>query len=96
MKPPKIIRPTKLTLALPEDVRAKLDLHLFSTVEGRVPFGSYQRFFVERIQEFFQPKREPTWEDVKAWYDEHLGSESTLPQLDTLEEWEEFRKKRFR
>lgn len=53
MKPPKIIRPTKLTLALPEDIRAKLDLHLFSEVERRVPMGAYQRFFVERIQDFF-------------------------------------------
>lgn len=55
MKRPKIIRPTKLTMALPEDVRAKLDLHLFSQVEGRVPMGAYQRFFIERIKEFFNP-----------------------------------------
>ena len=53
MKRPKIIRPTKLTLMLPEDIRAKLDLHLFSQVENRVPMGAYQRFFIERIQEFF-------------------------------------------
>lgn len=53
MKPPKIIRPSKLTMSLPEDIRAKLDLHLFSEVENRVPMGAYQRFFIERIQEFF-------------------------------------------
>lgn len=52
MKKPKIIRPTKLTLSLPEDIRAKLDLYLYSKVEHRVPFGAYQKFFIERILEF--------------------------------------------
>lgn len=58
MKKPKIIRPTKLTLMLPEDIRAKLDLHLYSTVEGRVPFGAYQRFFIERITEYFNQRKQ--------------------------------------
>lgn len=57
MKTPKIIRPSKLTLHLPEDVRAKLDLHLYSEVEGRIPFGAYQRFLSERINEYFAQKR---------------------------------------
>lgn len=57
-RPYNIIRPTKLTLHLPEDVRAKLDLLLFSSVEGRIPKGAYQKFFIERINEFFA-KREP-------------------------------------
>lgn len=52
-KPPNIQRPTKLHLALPEDVRAKLDLFLYSQVEGRIPHGAYQKFLVERIQEYF-------------------------------------------
>lgn len=57
-----IIRPVKLTTTLPEDIRAKLDLHLFSNVEGRVPKGAYQKFFIERIREFLS-KSEP---DFKA------------------------------
>ena len=57
MKTRKIIRPTRLETSLPEDIRAKLDLHLYSEVEGRVPFGAYQRFLIERIQEFFAQKR---------------------------------------
>jgi hypothetical protein len=32
---------------------ARLDLHLWSEVEGRVPKGGYQRFFNERLREFF-------------------------------------------
>jgi len=54
---PSVIRPTLLHLALPEDVRAKLDLHLFSPLEGRVPKGAYQAFFLERIANFFDSRR---------------------------------------
>lgn len=54
---PNLDRPVKLTLVLPESVRARLDLHLFSELEGRVPQGRYQAFFLERIQEFFGWRR---------------------------------------
>lgn len=57
MKPPKILRPIRLSTTIPEDVRAKLDLYLYSEVEGRVPFGAYQKFIVERTQEFFAERR---------------------------------------
>jgi hypothetical protein len=52
-----IIRPVKLTTTFPEDVRVKLDLHLFSTIEGRVPKGAYQTFLVDRIRTFFSNKQ---------------------------------------
>lgn len=52
--PLKIDRPTLLHLSLPLSVRAKLDLHLYSNLEGRVPKGAYQQFIVERINEFFE------------------------------------------
>ena len=54
---PNLDRPIPLTLKLPESVRGRLDLWLFSPLEGRVRQGSYQDFFVERIQEFFEWKR---------------------------------------
>lgn len=53
---PNLIRTVRLDLGLPEDLRAKLDLLLFSPVEGRVPLGAYQRFFIERLNEFFNRK----------------------------------------
>ena len=40
-------------LHLPASARTRLDLLLFSEVEGRVPKGAYQRFFLERLHEFF-------------------------------------------
>lgn len=45
--------PTKLTLHLPKDVRERLDAHLWSEVEKRVPQGAYQRLFVELLEEYF-------------------------------------------
>jgi hypothetical protein len=50
---PNPIRPSLLHLSLPEDVRTRLDLLLHSDLEGRVPKGAYQRFFIDRITEFF-------------------------------------------
>jgi hypothetical protein len=52
-RPASVLRPIKLTMVLPEDIRARLDLYLYSEVEQRIPHGAYQRFFVERIKEFF-------------------------------------------
>ncbi len=50
---PKLDRPTRLELKLPETLRTRLDLYLFSDLEGRVPKGKYQEFFEERIRAFF-------------------------------------------
>lgn len=49
-----IIKPRRLNLHLPGDLRAKLDLFLFSEVEARVPHGVYQTFFTRRVKEFFE------------------------------------------
>ena len=56
MRRPDVIRPIKLTTTLPEDIRVKLDLHLFSDLEDRVPKGAYQKFLIDRIQEFFDSR----------------------------------------
>lgn len=53
---PDVDPPVELGLMLPTSVRAKLDLHLFSELEGRVPKGAYRSFFLERIAEFFMHK----------------------------------------
>ena len=54
---PDLDRPTRLELKLPESLRTKIDLLLFSELEGMVPRGKYQQFFVERLNEFFEWKR---------------------------------------
>lgn len=55
-RPFNVIRPTSLHVFLPEDIRAKLDIHLYSAVEGRVPQGAYGRFIAGLVREFFEPK----------------------------------------
>ena len=50
---PNTIPSIMLNVALPQPTHTRLTLHLFSEVEGRVPLGAYQRFFCERIDEFF-------------------------------------------
>jgi len=52
-----IDRPVSLHLKLPKSLRARLDLALFSPLEGRVRQGRYQEFFTARIQEFFDWRR---------------------------------------
>ena len=54
---PNIIPSVMLNVALPQDIHTQLTLHLFSELEGRVPLGAYQRFFIERIREFFKQRR---------------------------------------
>ena len=50
--PINLIPCTPLNTSLPVDVRARLDLHLFSDVEGRVPKGAYQRLLTELINQY--------------------------------------------
>ena len=53
---PSLIPTVKLHTVLPLDVRAKLDLFLYSEVEGKVPKDAISRFLAERIREFFEWK----------------------------------------
>lgn len=51
---PNIVAGTHLHTVIPADVRTRLDLVLYSEVEGRVPHGAYQSFFLARIRDFFE------------------------------------------
>lgn len=51
-----IIPSVKLTTHLPLDVMNKLNAFLYSPTEGCVPRGAYQKFLIERIQEFFSQR----------------------------------------
>lgn len=52
------VDPTEpLQLKLPQTLLARLTLHLFSDLEGRVPKGKYKEFFCERIREYFEWRR---------------------------------------
>lgn len=49
-RPRKAIRPVEKTVSLPEDLVAKVDLELFSEVEGKVPFGAWQKYLEALIR----------------------------------------------
>lgn len=58
-RPANILRPVHLHTTIPEDLRARMDLHLYSEVEKRVPMGAYQQFICGLVKDFFdgQPKK---------------------------------------
>lgn len=53
MPRPKLsIRPRLLHVSLPEDLLARVDLELFSPLEGRIPAGSYQRLLTKLLTDW--------------------------------------------
>lgn len=52
-RPPSLTPRSTLNLVLRNDLRIKLDILLWSAVEGRVPLGAYREFFEARLAEFF-------------------------------------------
>ncbi len=55
MPAPHIVRPVKITIHIGEDLYGKLSLLLFSSLEKKIPFGAYRKFFEARIREYFEP-----------------------------------------
>lgn len=51
-RPRNILRPTRLETSIPEDIRAWLELHLYSSVEQKVPLGAIQRVIVALLREY--------------------------------------------
>ena len=56
-RPKSIIRTTKLNTSLPEDLRQQLDDHLYEPWSQMIPPGSYQKFIISRIREYFSWSR---------------------------------------
>jgi hypothetical protein len=61
MRRPNVLRPITLNTTLPEDLRAKLDLHLYSGVESRIPKGAYQKLIIQLLTEFFNRRPPKYW-----------------------------------
>jgi hypothetical protein len=76
----------KLSLWLPADMRARLDLELFSELENRVPHGGYARFFETLLRRHFEEGAlDLTPFGIPAII---RGPEASLRQLhDTLVTW---------
>lgn len=71
-------------LHLPESVRTRIDLLLFSELEGRVPKGAYQRFFLERLNDFFTTRAL----DLAPYLGSLPGEHVVRARPDTIEAFE--------
>ena len=52
-RPKKTIPTVNFKVGLPEDLAEKVELHLFSEVEGTIPLGAKQEFFTMLVRGFF-------------------------------------------
>jgi len=55
-RPRKTVRTVPKNICLPEDLVAKLELELYSEVEGKIPFGAQQEFFTKLLRDYFNQK----------------------------------------
>lgn len=51
---PDLIPSRSIHVRIPEDLLARMDLFLFSNVEGKVPYGEHSRFIAARLREYFE------------------------------------------
>jgi len=49
-RPKKVIRPVEKSISIPQDLCARIDLLLYSELEGRVPHGAWSRYIQELIR----------------------------------------------
>lgn len=52
-KSPNMIPSQQLNVALPLPLYAQLGAHLYSELEGRVPYGAYSRFLIDLLRGHF-------------------------------------------
>lgn len=57
-QPKKVDRPVSKHIHLPTSLVAKVELELYSELEGRVPQGAWQRFIVRLVQGYLEKKDE--------------------------------------
>lgn len=49
----KVVPSVERILTLPIDLSTRVDLELYSELEGRVPYGARQRFFTQLLRDYF-------------------------------------------
>lgn len=49
-RPKKTDRPIEKNISLPQSIVARIELELYSELEGRVPFGAWQKYIVALIE----------------------------------------------
>lgn len=82
-RPKKVVRSRAKNLLLPEDLITKVDLELFSELEGKVPFAAWQKFTVKCIENYFAIRAANTKYRNEL---DKLYSNMTDPQIPNLKE----------
>ena len=49
-RPRKTDRPIEKNISLPQSVVVRVELELFSELEGKVPFGAWQRYILRLVE----------------------------------------------
>lgn len=52
-RPKKIVQSVSKNIALPQDLVARMELELYSDLEGKIPFGAQQKFFERVLREHY-------------------------------------------
>ena len=52
-RPSRVIPSVNKNIAIPQDLCARLELELYSELEGRIPFGAQAKFFEQLLREHF-------------------------------------------
>lgn len=55
-RPKKVDRPVEFKFYLPSSISMKLEIELFSEVEGKVPFGARNELIIRLISEWLQKR----------------------------------------
>lgn len=55
-RPRKTDRPIEKNISLPQSIVVRVELELFSALEGKVPFGAWQRYIVSLVEADLQRK----------------------------------------
>lgn len=53
-RPRKTLRPISKNIHLPEDIVLQTELHLYSELEGKVPYGAWQGLVEKLLREHFE------------------------------------------
>lgn len=52
-RPKRAVRPVEKSLSLPQDIADRIELMLWSDLEGKVPHGAFSKFIEQAVREWF-------------------------------------------
>jgi threonine synthase len=58
-RPKQTVPSATRNIALPQPLADKLDLELYSELEGRIPTGAYKSFFSNLLEQYFAAQQTP-------------------------------------